>query len=245
MALSASGGMPMPVSLTAKAFHGVIFTPAGSEAQGDAAPLGEFHRVAEQIDQHLAQLADVAAHRGRTARIRPGLPMRKLSLLFLAWMLKERRQFTNQGDEIEIGGLQFHAPGVDLGKIEDFVDEMEEVVATAGDRGQGVTLEGVQRAVAQQDLRIAENGVHRGADFVAHVGEKFGLGPAGCFRGSFGALADVDFGEQRGVGLGDFRRPPRIAPKKRRDQRGDDEPRRPARRAIATKAGLRERWRSG
>jgi len=39
----------------------------------------------------------------------------------------------------------------------------------------------------QQKVRHAENPVHRGADFVAHIGQKFRFGPRAASASSFAA----------------------------------------------------------
>jgi hypothetical protein len=66
--------------------------------------------------------------------------------------------------------------GFDLGQIQDIVDKVEQVVTTAADDVDGVALLRVQARIVRQDLGIAENGVHGGADFVAHIGEEGALG---------------------------------------------------------------------
>ncbi|MEI9898199.1 MAG: hypothetical protein WDN28_31165 [Chthoniobacter sp.] len=82
------------------------------------------------------------------------------------------------------------------------------------------------------------------ANLVAHVREEFGLGAAGRFGGRLGALADIHFREQGGIRLRDLGGAARVVPKKRGDERGEDEPGQERRRAIARKARRRGRPRS-
>ncbi len=51
---SRSGGMPMPVSVTAKRTPSAAAAGVGRHGQRDRPGVGELHGVAEQVDQHLA-----------------------------------------------------------------------------------------------------------------------------------------------------------------------------------------------
>jgi hypothetical protein len=77
---------------------------------------------------------------------------------------------------IEGGEPQGHAPGLDFGHIQDVVDEGQEVITAALDGGQALALGVFQLGIAGQDLGEAQDGVHGGADFVAHAGQEFALG---------------------------------------------------------------------
>ena len=91
---------------------------------------------------------------------------------------------------IEGGNPQGHAPGLDLGHVEDVVDEGQEVIAAALDDGQALALGGRQLGVPDQYLGEANDGVHGGTDFVAHVGQEGALGLVGGlqFRRALGNL---------------------------------------------------------
>ena len=54
-----------------------------------------------------------------------------------------------------------------------------------------VALLGGERGI-EQELRHADDAVHRRPDLVAHIGEEFGLHPAGGFGGFDGAGPFVD-----------------------------------------------------
>ena len=91
----------------------------------------------------------------------------------------------NQGDDVadhtldfEVGEFQFQLAGLDLRQIENVVDEIEQVVGGSGDLGQPVGVAHVGDLAAEQ-VGEADDGVHRGADFVTHVGQKLALAAAG------------------------------------------------------------------
>lgn len=61
------------------------------------------------------------------------------------------------------GGVQHERPGLDLGRVQDVVDEPQEVLAGVLDDLQGLALVLGQTGAAPQDLGVAEHGVERGA----------------------------------------------------------------------------------
>ena len=79
---------------------------------------------------------------------------------------------------------------LDLGEVEDVVDQPQQGVARFGDDLEEVALPGRERAL-QHQFGHADDGVHGRADLVAHVGQERALGPAGGLR--------------RFLGLGQFR----------------------------------------
>ncbi len=72
---------------------------------------------------------------------------------------------------------ELHAPGLDLGEVEDVVDQAQQVAPVHLDVGERLLQ--VRRNVAiepvEQHLGEPENRVHRRAQLVAHVGEEFRL----------------------------------------------------------------------
>jgi len=56
---------------------------------------------------------------------------------FFAGMLKERRQFPDQRREIEVGRGQEHPARIDLGEIEDLVNQVQQVIAARGNGRHG------------------------------------------------------------------------------------------------------------
>ncbi|OIQ87435.1 hypothetical protein GALL_306860 [mine drainage metagenome] len=137
----------------------------------NVACMGELDRIAGQVEQHLAQTAGVAAqhvgHGGVDARhqrqvLPPGLGGQKLGHAF---------DHVGQG---EVFFLDAHAPGFDLGKIENVVDDVQQGIGRFHDGMDLRALLSVEGRIEQQ-LGHAQHAVHRRADFVAHGGDEFRL----------------------------------------------------------------------
>ncbi len=91
-------------------------------------------------------------------------------------------QVAQQAGEVEWRLLEGELAGFDLGQVEDVVDDAQQVPGGGVDLFQALGLfEG--GGFPLHDVRHAEDGVHRRADFVAHVGEEGALGPVGGFGG--------------------------------------------------------------
>jgi len=71
--------------------------------------------------------------------------------------------------------------GLDLGEVQDVVDDVQKVVARLADVPEHGELARFQRFLFQQ-LREAQHGVHRRPDLMAHVGQEGRLGLIGAFR---------------------------------------------------------------
>ena len=176
--------------------------------------LGELERVGQQVLQHLPQALRVGVQRGRYVGGDGG---RERQALFLC----QRAQRVDQG----LQGLgqrhRFHRhgglAGLDLGQVEDVVDQGQQVVARCVDGLRVLHLVGAQvaRLVVCQQLGQDQGGVERRAQLVAHVGQELALVLAGQLQfaglvrhGALGAqqlLALVfqllGLGLQVGVGL--------------------------------------------
>ena len=79
------------------------------------------------------------------------------------------------GTERKIGRVQFQAAGLDLGEVEDVVDQPQQVVRRRLDRHQILPLVLGEGGLEGQ-LGHAEDGVHGRTDFMADVGEELVLG---------------------------------------------------------------------
>ena len=120
-------------------------------------------------------------------------------------MRARREKFDDALDQLaQIEGFddEFETSGLDLGEIEDLVDQRDERRSRTTDRFDIARVLGIERRLAQQ-FGHAEDARQRGADFVAHGGEKArlrfarGLRPI-ARRGGF--LEPPDFVAQRLVG---------------------------------------------
>ena len=92
-----------------------------------------------------------------------------------------REQFDdafNQSGDVEGFLNQFEFAGLDLGKIENFVDQRGQGRAGGADRLDIVALFGFERRIAEQ-IRHAQNAIERGADLMAHGCEEAGFGLVG------------------------------------------------------------------
>ena len=85
----------------------------------DSAAVGEFHRIAGEVEQHLTQARGVADHlRGQAV-----LDItRDLELLRLCARRNQFDGFLDQGGEIEFPGVKIDAAGFDLGEVENLLD---------------------------------------------------------------------------------------------------------------------------
>jgi hypothetical protein len=123
----------------------------------------------------------------------------------------------------DVEGLEVdvHAAGLDLGEVEDVGDEAEQVLAGELDLAQlvGGALEAALVGLLEQHLGVADDGVERGAQLVAHVGEEAALGERGLLGDLLG-LAQAAFGvlELGDVG-GDADRADRLPCSSRRGER--------------------------
>ena len=162
------GSMPMPVSRTEKADRRLSRSP-GSTIDRDAAALGELDGVAGEIEQHLAQARGVAddvcaaGARRRRTRSRCPWPARAARAV--------RRRLLDQRGERERPRFQIELAGLDLGEIENLLDQRQQRFARGlGRLGVGRLL-GRERRVEQQ-IGHAEHAVERRADLVADVARK-------------------------------------------------------------------------
>ncbi len=161
----------------------------------------ELQGVVEQVDEDLPQAGHVTHDCFRYA------------------FLEHQRQLDplgcrNRGQQVQ-GGLQalaqvegrrfqLHLAGLDLGEVQDVVDDGEQPIAAAADDLYELHLLGGQFRVEQQPAH-ADDGIHRGADLVAHGSQESALGFVGRV-GDFPCLAvfleQVGFFDRTGGLLG-------------------------------------------
>ena len=113
-------------------------------------------------------------------------------------VVDERRRLVDdlarRGDKVEAHPIQFHLARLDLGKVEDVVDQAEQVLGVAIDRLQSVEFAFLQvRAeLADEALGESHDRIHRRAQFVRHVGEKLAFHSTGAFGVATGRLRARD-----------------------------------------------------
>ena len=142
----------------------------------------ELDGVAHQIDEYLAQAGGVGADRFGD---RAGVLCLQGDVLCLGPDPRQRGDIGHDLDRRTCNLLDFDLPGLDLGEVEDVVDDFQQVLAVSLYR---VNRLDVVRFLdpAEQQVREAEDGSHWGADLVAHVGQEFTLGPRGGFGRDLG-----------------------------------------------------------
>ena len=79
--------------------------------------------------------------------------------------------------QIEINGFKVQLAGLDLGKIENVVNDAQQCVGRRAGQTQVFGLLGLEIGV-QRQLQHALHAIHGGADFMAHVGQELALGAA-------------------------------------------------------------------
>ena len=139
--------------------------------QRHLAALGELDRVAEQVREHLPQAQrigdDPLRHRRRHA-------VDELEPLLMGAQRHRLDRIAEHLADLDRDRIDLEHPGLDLGEVEDVFDHAQQRVGAHLDQIEILTLLGLERGVAQQ-LRHADDAIHRRADLVAHVGEKLAL----------------------------------------------------------------------
>ena len=147
-------------------------------AHDHLALLGELDGVAHQVEQDLPQPAGVADQGVGHVRLHVADQLQPL----LVGPHGQRPQgVADRRPQREVGRVQLQLAGLDLGEVEQVVDDAEQAVGRRLDRLQALPLVLGQRRVEDQ-LGHAEDGVHGGADLVADVGQELVLGPVGRLR---------------------------------------------------------------
>jgi hypothetical protein len=138
---------------------------------------GELERVADQVDQDLAQPQRIAQQVGRHVGRRP---QHQFQAALGGAPREQVGDLVQRVGQVERQGFQFQLARFDLGEVQHVVDDLQQALAGAAD-----LAEVVQRLRRQVEVRAqageAEDGVHRGADLVADIGQEVALGAGGRF----------------------------------------------------------------
>ena len=138
---------------------------------GDGALFGELVGVAHEVQQRLPQPHLVGVHhpdRGVAMNHDLVAVLRRQRLDRLDDRVDQRRQ----SKTIQI---KLHPPGLDLGEVEDVVDQGEQVAARAEHAVERLEVLLERLGILPQHLGDADDGIERGAQLVAHVGEELRL----------------------------------------------------------------------
>ena len=153
----------------------------------DPALLGEFHCIAEQVQQNLAK-----SHRiGDELRLSFGVCRQAQGQAFcLGGRADEFEACRGDRVRVHFGCLQRDMFGFDLGHIEHTGYHFQKMLSGLQHGVDAGALGGAEAAFHVEQLRVAEDTVEGGAQFVAHSGEETGLCPVRLL-GSVAGLAEV------------------------------------------------------
>ena len=155
--------------------------PLAVRADGDAATVGgELDGVGHQVEHHLLELefvgvdgVDVVGNLHRDGDRVQGRPLPH-----------HREGVLHGAADAESAWLQHHVAGFHLRKVQDVVEQREQVLARIPDVAQIFVLALVQLAehAVQQHLGEPDHRVQRGPQFVRHAGQELRLVAAGDFE---------------------------------------------------------------
>ena len=146
-------------------------TAGGADA--DESVIGEFDGVADQVEQDLSHPHRVASHPVRAARGRIDEQRQILSHGLRPHRLDRS---IDQFAQAEGQPFDVHPPGVDLGEVQDVVDDAQQGLSALAHHGDTARLRRIQPR-AFKHLHHPEHPVHRRPDLMAHRGEEGGLRP--------------------------------------------------------------------
>ena len=151
----------------------------GRQPDRDLAGGSEFDGVINEIDQDLAKLARVGADQARQfgSRVED-----KAQSLGFCTFLHHGDDMAGQFDGIDIAAIDLALARLDLGKIEDVVDQRQQMLATADDDTEALPGMAGNGRIPRHDVGKPENRGERGPQFVRHVGQKHRLGAVGRLR---------------------------------------------------------------
>ena len=148
--------------------------PARHDREPDLAVVGELHGVRQEVAQDLLEALLVGDDRGRQRRVAVD---REAQALLLGERAERALHVVAQVDQRELAEVEVHLARLDLGQVEDVVDQREQVVAGRVDRLGELDLLLVEVAgrVLGQHPRQDQEAVERRPQLVAHVRQELGL----------------------------------------------------------------------
>ena len=158
--------------------------------------VGELQGIVHEVGEDLAQAGGIARHGQRRGGIHE---QAQLHALALGLHGQHRLHVLDDGQQVEVQGLEGQLPGLDLGEVEDVIDQREQRLP-AGPDGLGVLSLLAAEGRVQQQARHADDAVHGRADLVGHVGQELALeardlqGPVPRHLQLDGHLFELDLG---------------------------------------------------
>ena len=147
----------------------------GADVEGHLPGFGELDGVAQQVEQHLAQTPRIAPQFERHFRANQRDDLQSLGL----GVLRQDLDCAFHGlADVEVQRLEIELAGLDLGEVQDVVDDGQQGVR-AGLHGEGEFLLLDAEFAVRQQTGHTDDTVHGSADFVAHVRQELALCPGG------------------------------------------------------------------
>src|SRR5690606_31773374 len=158
-----------------------------ADADRHAAALGELDRVAQQVGHDLADALAVAGQRRDRAVDLAAQLDAALAHLGLVDVDEPGDQLVDR----TLGEAQLELAALDHRQIEDVLDQLVELPTTGEDQAHVLGLRLGQLGLEQQ-LRVAEDRIERGAKLVADGGQELALGEVGLVGAIERALVGAD-----------------------------------------------------
>ena len=134
---------------------------------------GELHRIAQQVEQQLAQAHLVAVAPQRHGGVDLAAQAQALGAGQRPRRLDGRLQAIHQ---VEVMRLQHQGAGLDARQVEHMLDQAQQVAAAGADDVHQLGPPCRIGTLGLQQLGRADHAVERAAQFMAHVGQEAGLG---------------------------------------------------------------------
>ena len=148
------------------------FAALGSKLEGIAQQVGKDLIEPERIPQIQARHIQRQLHS-------------QCQLLLIGLEAHHPHQLPHKFKQIQLPLFQFQLVGLYLGKIENVVEDPQKRRRRLMHLVEIVTLTTIKLCLQHQPGH-AQNGIHRRADLMGHIGQKLGLGPGGRFGQLFG-----------------------------------------------------------
>ena len=141
--------------------------------------LGELDRVAKQVNENLTQSSPIDFKGFWNTRFDNAAQGQSF---FFGAMLNHLRGIACQLPNITLGGCQINLAQVGFGKVQNVIDEHQQVLRRVVNDRDLIDFSGRQRLAMKKRLGVAEDGVKRRAKFMADSGQKPVFGLVGDFR---------------------------------------------------------------
>ena len=137
----------------------------------DLAFIGELYRIADQVDQDLPQPPWISQQQVRGLGSDPAFQLQSL----VRGALRERPEdVADRVSQREVDPLQIEFACLDLGKVQNVIDESQQRRRRGADDAEIIFLLRCKIGLHSQ-LRHPDDAVHRSANLVAHVGDELAL----------------------------------------------------------------------